>query len=165
MLEAARGTDCRSVLDVEAGAPEILREIIALGTDVILPLGAARRLTGEGEPAAALRALAAWTRGQLLVTDGCNGSWALAGNEILHQPVFPVATLDTTGCGDAYHGAYASALLAGWPLPLRMEFAAWAAARVATVIGGRGNLPTRATVRDAAGGFSPPLQKAITDWK
>ena len=61
--------------------------------------------------------------------------------------------------------SFPSALLAGWPLPLRMEFAAWAAARVAKVIGGRGNLPTRATVREAVEGFSPALRKAITDWK
>jgi sulfofructose kinase len=164
MLAATRGTPCRSVLDVEAGDPKILRRLIELGTDVILPLGAAQRLSGESDPAAALHKLRSWTQGLLLTTDGVNGSWALADGEIYHQPVFKVTALDTTGCGDAYHGGYASALLAGWPLPLRMEFAAWVAAQVALCIGGRSNLPNRQAAHAAVASFSPALQLALSHW-
>lgn len=162
MLEAARGTPCRSVLDIEDGDPAILRKLIALGTDIILPLGAALRLGGGSEPGEALRHLAAWTDGCLIATDGERGSWALANGEILHQPAFPVKAVDTTGCGDAFHGAYASALLDGLPLPLRMEFAAWVAAGVALKPGGRSNLPTRESLRRAdLSPLSPPLQKHL----
>ena len=86
MLEAAHGTGCRSVLDVEAGEPATLRKLIELGTDIILPLGAAKRLSGESEGAAALKKLSAWTSGQLLVTDGVNGSWARTPEGILLPP-------------------------------------------------------------------------------
>jgi sugar/nucleoside kinase (ribokinase family) len=149
MLEAAQGTDCRSVIDVEAGEPEVSRKLIELATDVILPLGAAKKLSGENEPAAALKKLSSWTRAQLIITDGVHGSWAWVNGEARHQPAFTVDAVDTTGCGDAYHAAYASALLDGLPLPLRMEFASWVAAQVARKLGGRSNFPTRAALRRA----------------
>jgi sugar/nucleoside kinase (ribokinase family) len=149
MLEAAQGTPCRSVIDVEAGEPETLRKLMELATDAILPLGAAKKLSGEKDAAAALKKLQTWTRAQLLVTDGGNGSWALTPQKILHQPAFKVNAVDTTGCGDAYHGAYAAALLDGLALPRRMEFAAWVAAQVALKLGGRANLPTRESLRRA----------------
>ena len=57
--------------------------------------------------------------------------------------------VDTTGCGDAYHAAYASALLDGLALMQRMEFAAWVAAQVALKLGGRSNFPTRDALRRA----------------
>lgn len=149
MLQATQGTACHSVLDVEAGDPAVLRQLIELGTDIILPLSAAKRLSGEADPVAALNKLSAWTRGQLLATDGIHGSWALTPQGILHQPAFKVHVVDTTGCGDAYHAAYASALLDGLTLPQRMEFAAWVAAQVALKLGGRSNLPTRNSIRSA----------------
>jgi sugar/nucleoside kinase (ribokinase family) len=156
-LLAAQGTPCRSVLDLEAGDPAALRELLSLGTDAILPLAAARELVGAGTgaaPAEVLRGLArkSGSTAQLIVTDGANGSWALdteknPAGEILHQPAFRVAVVDTTGCGDCYHAAYLSALLCGWPLALRMEFASWTAAYVAEALGGRTNLPTRPALR------------------
>ena len=156
-LEAAAGSPCVSVVDVEAGDPAILRRIIGLAGHAILPLVAAKALTGETEPEAALRALAGWTRGQVAVTDGAHGSWALDGDRLVHQPAFSVAVVDTTGCGDAFHAAYASALLDGLDLPGRMEFAAWFASRVALFLGGRANLPTRESLR--TGDLSPLSEK------
>ncbi|MFA6960803.1 MAG: PfkB family carbohydrate kinase [Opitutaceae bacterium] len=148
-LLVARAAGVRSVLDLENGDPVVLKELLALGTDAILPLAAARTLTGAESPDDALRGLAQWTQAQLLVTDGAHGSWALdaATGAILYQPAFPVAVVDTTGCGDCYHAAYLSALLSGWALPLRMEFASWVASYVAEALGGRTNLPTRAALR------------------
>jgi sulfofructose kinase len=162
MLEAAQGTGCRSVIDIEAGEPDVLRNLIELATDIILPLGAARRLSAETDPVAALKKFRSWTRAQLIVTDGVNGSWALTKQRIVHQPSFKVNVVDTTGCGDAYHGAYASALLDGLPLPQRMEFASWVAAQVAQKLGGRSNLPTRDSIRRAnLSLLSPELKKHL----
>ncbi|RRJ97912.1 ribokinase [Opitutaceae bacterium TAV4] len=151
-LLAARDAGIRSVLDIEAGPPDTLRELLSLGTDAILPLAAALKLTGAATPADSLRALSRHTAAQLLITDGANGSWALdtgknPDGEIHHQPAFPVNVIDTTGCGDCYHAAYLSALLSGWSLPLRMEFASWVAGYVAEALGGRTHLPTRAALR------------------
>lgn len=162
MLEAAQGTNCRSVLDLEAGEPTMLRKLVELGTDIILPLGAAQRLSGESDAAAALQKLSAWTRGQVLVTDGAKGSWAWTPQGVFHQSAFKVDVVDTTGCGDAYHAAYASALLDGLPLRLRMEFASWVAAQVALKLGGRSNLPTRSSLRRAdTSRLSPELKQHL----
>jgi sugar/nucleoside kinase (ribokinase family) len=147
MLEAIQGTPCHSVLDIEAGDPQTLRRLIELGTHIILPLAAALRLSGQSEVAEALRELSTWTTGQIIATDGVNGSWACTVKGIHHQPAFKVEALDTTGCGDAYHGAYACALLDELPLPLRMELASWIAAQVALKLGGRSNLPTRESLK------------------
>jgi sulfofructose kinase len=163
MLEAIQGTHCYSVLDIEAGDPQTLRRLIELGTDIILPLATAQRLSGELQIAEALRELTTWTVGQVIATDGVNGSWAYTHNgSIHHQPAFKVEAIDTTGCGDAYHGAYASALLDGLPLHLRMEFASWIAAKVALGVGGRSNLPTRESMKhEDLTVLSPELRRHV----
>ncbi len=146
-LEAASKAGCRSVLDVESGDRETSIKLLKLSTDCILPLGAARALAGEETPEIVLRHLAQWTNAQLVVTDGTRGSWALTPEGPIHQPAIAVDAVDTTGCGDAFHGAYAAALLDGLPLHLCMEFAAWVGAQVALKLGGRTNLPTRESIR------------------
>ncbi|MEM9420476.1 MAG: PfkB family carbohydrate kinase [Planctomycetota bacterium] len=142
-LEAACEAGVSSVLDIEAGDPAVMSRMIELGTDCILPLIAAQQLSGEDEPDAAMRHLAEWTDAQLVVTDGTHGSWALTPEGVIHQPPFLVDAVDTTGCGDSFHAGYASALLDGLSLVLRLEMAALVAARVATQLGGRTALPTR----------------------
>ena len=162
MLEAIQGTACHSVLDIEAGNPETLRRLIESGMHIILPLAAAQRLSGRMQVEEALRELSSWTTGQVIATDGVNGSWAHTRDGIHHQPAFKVDALDTTGCGDAYHGAYASALLDGLPLHLRMEFASWIAAHVALSLGGRSNLPTRESIKRAnLAVLSPELRRHV----
>jgi sulfofructose kinase len=147
VLEAVREVGGHSVLDVEAGDPGAAWRLIELATDCILPLSQARALTGEETAEQALLSLAKKTTGQLIVTDGVRGSWALTGDGVLHQPAFAVAAVDTTGCGDAFHGAYGAGILGGLSLRGRMELAAWVAAQVARGLGGRSHLPTHDSLR------------------
>lgn len=164
MLRRARLASCPSVLDLESGPPDALLELIAMGTDVILPRAAAAHCTGRADPEPALRRLAELSAATLVVTDGPRGCWALADGALLHQPAFPAHALDTTGCGDAFHGAYAAARLFRWPLPLRLEFAALVASRVAARCGGRAYLPTPDSLRTSdLSPFSPALRQAIKD--
>ncbi|WP_193211628.1 carbohydrate kinase family protein [Luteolibacter marinus] len=162
MLRAAASISCPSIIDLEHGETGFVHECISLASDVLLPLHTARATTGQDTPEAALRALAEIGTGQMLVTDGDRGSWALTPDGILHQPAFETRVVDTNGCGDAFHGGYAVGLLRGWPLPLRMEFAAWVASRVATALGGRSGIPDRATLRNELHRFSPALQAAAS---
>ena len=78
MLRRARLAARPSVLDLESGPPDALLDLIALGTDVILPRAAAAHCTGLAAPDDALRDLAKRSPATLVVTDGVRGCWALA---------------------------------------------------------------------------------------
>ena len=84
------------------------------------------------------------------ITDGVRGSWfATADGTAFHQRAFPVdPVVDTTGCGDVFHGAYLFAHSRGWEVHECATFASAAAALNATGLGGRGHLATLAEVRD-----------------
>lgn len=159
-LEAAAGTSCRSILDFESGDQSRLRKLLGMGTDPILPLAAARDLTGMKEPGDVLRSLGDSCPGQVLVTDGIHGSWAFDrnSNTIVHQPAFVVKPVDTTGCGDAFHAGYIVGLLEGWPLELRMEFGSLLASHVAGRVGGRTALPWR---KDAPAMIRPDISTSL----
>jgi sugar/nucleoside kinase (ribokinase family) len=83
------------------------------------------------------------------ITDGERGSWFAtsdtATGEIFHQPAFPVQpTVDTTGCGDVFHGAFlAEWLHSNGDLHSSARLASAAAALNATALGGRGHLADR----------------------
>jgi ribokinase len=55
---------------------------------------------------------------------------------------FPVEVVDTTGAGDAFHGAYLYGLKRGWDMPERCRFASGTAAMVCRGIGGKTAAPT-----------------------
>ena len=162
VLDAVRKAGGRSVLDIEGGASERAFRLLQLGTDCILPINVARMLTGEETVERVLHRLAEKTPAQLIVTDGVQGSWALTEDGVFHQPAFAVAAVDTTGCGDAFHGAYGAGLLGGLALHCRMELAAWVASQVALGLGGRSHLPTRDSLKQMDQSvFSPELRKGL----
>ena len=148
-LEAVRGSGCRTMLDFESGDTERMRRLLALGTEVILPLECGRQLSGKESPENVLGELAKITSGQLVVTDGANGSWGLKDGSIIHQPAMAASgKIDSTGCGDAFHAGYVAGLLEGWPLEERMEFGASLASLVIGHVGGRTALPRRNQLAD-----------------
>jgi len=81
------------------------------------------------------------------ITDGKNGSWfawrdAATGElDYFHQPAFDISPLvDTTGCGDVFHGAFLASLLQKKSTRTAARRASAAAALNATALGGRGRL-------------------------
>lgn len=77
------------------------------------------------------------------VTNGAAGSYTLgADGQSFHQPAFVVPAVDTTGCGDVFHGGYLYGLLQGWPLRRTVRFAAACAALKVRALGGRTAIPT-----------------------
>lgn len=129
------------VADVEADVePNSLAQVQHL----VLPMAFARRLTAESEPAAIVNALWNDRRSTVVITDGADGVWFrdVGSADCRYQPSFEVPVVDTTGCGDVFHGAYAVALARGLDASQRVRFAAAAGAICATGRGGRGRLPT-----------------------
>lgn len=77
-----------------------------------------------------------------VVTCGAKGVWAQQrGDSLFHQSAFPVPVVDTTGCGDVFHGGYVYGLLQGWPLADIVRFASVCAALKARQLGGRSGIP------------------------
>ena len=80
----------------------------------------------------------------LVITDGVAGShiWS-RGEEPFHQPATHVdEVVDTTGCGDVFHGAFLHGWHQRWPIKKTAQFAADLAAKTARGLGGRWALPT-----------------------
>jgi sugar/nucleoside kinase (ribokinase family) len=149
-VRVARGAGIPVVADFES-LPEDRRfaELVALVDHPVVSLDFARRWTGCQQPADAARALCSAERQVVVVTCGAEGCWYVDGRDphtARHQPALRVTVVDTTGCGDVFHGAYAAGLAQGLELPDRIRLASAAAALKATRRGGQAGIPTRAAV-------------------
>ncbi len=134
------------VADFESDEAPEFAALLAEVDHLILSQEFAARITGKTDPGEAAAAL--WTdrRQVVIVTGGAAGCWYLTSDTPApprHQPAFRVETVDTTGCGDVFHGAYAAALVHGLDVVGRIRFASAAAALKATQRGGQSGIPTR----------------------
>jgi sugar/nucleoside kinase (ribokinase family) len=142
----ARKTGTQVIADFER-VDDNLREAMGLTGHLILPLRLARELTGCDGAEEAVRALGRTDRACTAATDGSRGCWFMVGDgKVVHQAAYKVDVVDTTGCGDAFHGAYAAALVKGKTAAEAMRYAAAAAALCATQYGGQGGIPDGAAV-------------------
>jgi len=143
----ARAAGIPVVGDFERTGPPELFELLELVDHLIISQSFAQDLARESDPGEASKRLWTKRRKVVVVTCGVEGCWYIAeGEDQRHQPAFKVDSVDTTGCGDVFHGAYASALACGLDLPARIRFASAAAALKTTRPGGQAGIPTRALV-------------------
>lgn len=92
-----------------------------------------------------------------VVTIGPGGSIACDGGEPFWFPAWaPPKVVDSTGAGDAYHGALAWALLQGWKTRRCLAAAAVAGGLACRALGGRAPLPERGELLDALESASWP---------
>jgi sugar/nucleoside kinase (ribokinase family) len=146
--QIARAAGIPVVSDVERDDSARCAELLALVDHVVMGWDFARTRTGAGTPADAVRRLWTAARSAVAVTNGEDGSYYSAdGERVSHQPAFKVEAVDTTGCGDVFHGAYCAALARGDDLPARIRFASAAAALKATRRGGQAGAPTLSQVQ------------------
>jgi sugar/nucleoside kinase (ribokinase family) len=144
----ARAAGIPVVADFESRDLPRFAELLALSDHLVVSETFARALTGARTPAAAATKLISHGRSVVVVTCGAKGCWFLDRKMKRqgHQPAFRVKAIDTTGCGDVFHGAYAAALACGAELTERLRFASAAAAIKATKHGGQAGIPTQADV-------------------
>jgi sulfofructose kinase len=139
--KAARKTGVRVIFD--AGNEKKGMVDLIPHTDVLIAShGFGRDVGGSRDPAAGARAL--FRMGNLevaAVTAGKEGSYFCTADGEFHQPAFKVGVVDTTGAGDAFHGAYAYAMVRKWSPRQSAKFAAAVAAIKCTKAGGRTALP------------------------
>jgi sulfofructose kinase len=143
----ARDAGIPVVADFERTYEPPFDELLPLVDHLVVPLAFARAVRGAADGPSAVRSLWGEERPAVVVTDGTAGSWYASREQpgrVFHQPAFRIATVDTTGCGDVFHGCYAAGLCKGWPIVRRVRFAAAVAAMKATRPGGQQGIPSRA---------------------
>ena len=106
------------VADFEHGEGPLFEELLALVDHLILSQQFACSWTGSDTAQEALPRL--WTpqRAVVAATAGEQGCWWLDADGLHHQPAFQVEVVDTNGCGDVFHGAWALALAQRLSQPL-----------------------------------------------
>lgn len=131
---------------------ESVRDLV-LGSGLrILAREFACAFTGAGSLESAAEALRADDPELLVITDGVKGSWVWPrGEASFHEPAVQVAdVVDTTGCGDVYHGAFLHGWMQQWPAQHCARLASELAAETARHVGGR-------TAIRRIGSFSKPV--------
>jgi len=92
-------------------------------------------------------------------TEGKDGSYTNTRQEEFHTPSFDVEVVDTTGCGDVFHGAFIVGQVHGWSLRETAQFASAVSALKARKLGGRAGIPTLeetiAFLRERLGDWPP----------
>ncbi|MHC4777167.1 MAG: carbohydrate kinase family protein [Planctomycetota bacterium] len=101
----------------------------------------ARTFLGRDDPDLAVRELAGLGPALACVTLGPRGYIALYEGETIEGRAHPVDAVDTTGCGDLFHGGFLFGILKGWGVKKSLDFGAWSASRVALKLGGRAGIP------------------------
>lgn len=128
-----------------------LRPLVRLTDICIVAFDFARQYTDHTEIDVMAAMLMAEGPALVVITDGLRGSWIYPRDgQSFHQPAFPQADLiDTTGCGDTYHGAFLFGLALNLPLAECAALASKLAAQNCRFLGGRGGL---VTLREKTGG-------------
>jgi sulfofructose kinase len=144
----ARRAGVSIVSDLERTNLPGMNELISLVDHPIFSQRAAQEFTGERNPVRAAARIWNDSKAVVVVTCGEEGVWFVSreNQTPTHLPAFAVKAVDTTGCGDVFHGAYAAALAGGMPVEERIQFAAAAAALKATQHGGQTGIPSRQSV-------------------
>lgn len=139
----ARAKGVPTVLDVDLGAAPLLPQILHLADYVIASFPAFERFFPEEDREARLAWLIAAGVRHAGVTLGAKGYvWRRAGGGAGQQGAFSVDVVDTTGAGDAFHGAFTLALSRGCGDEECAIIGSAVAALCCTRLGARAGLPT-----------------------
>jgi len=145
----ARAHGVPTLLDADLGGGGILADFLCLADYAIFSGPALDAFAPGKNQHAQLEGVLAEGVRHAGVTRGAEGySWLTRSGAGGHQPAFPVAIIDTTGAGDAFHGAFAWALAGGRSAQECARVAAATAALKCRKLGARAGLPTQAEVEE-----------------
>ena len=151
-VEIARRRGVPIVADFERNNVPNWDEFFPLVDHLILSQNFAAKLCGETSPAQAARALWHLEREIVVVTAGEMGCFAFDGRDVAAIPAYATSVVDTTGCGDVFHGVYAATLAWGWPLEKRLRWASAAASLKARCMGAQAGIARREEVEARVNG-------------
>jgi sulfofructose kinase len=126
----AREASIPVVGDIEDDDYDDFDQLLNLVDHLIISNDFALNISGCSSPGDAVEKLWDTDKEFIAVTNGENGCWyrCSGDSKIYHQSAFSVPEVDTTGCGDVFHGAYALALAKGLPTRDRVKIASASAA-------------------------------------
>ncbi len=150
LFDLAREAGLPRVLDADRfrHPASVVEDLVRSATHVIFSRPGLEQLTGQPDIAAGLRAVGRLGAAATVtaVTDGEHGAYWWDDGALRRQRPPTVTAVDTTGAGDAFHGAYALALARGAGPDECMRFATAVAAAKCVQPGGRAGLPDAAAL-------------------
>lgn len=146
VLGEARRLGVPTIVDIEPAVTGNHDRLVPLADHAIFGEAGLAAYAGTGDPDAGLKIAFARLGTVVGVTLGPDGVRLLSAMGIVSIPAPKVAVVDTTGAGDAFHGAYALAIGEGRDPVAAAKFATAVAALKCTQPGGRAGLPNRADV-------------------
>jgi len=148
LVDAARMLGIPSILDagsIHDGTLMLYNKVDYLITSEKF----ARQFSGEEDPRLALAAMDG-SAGWIACTWGQGGVYWQDENGQHHMPAFDIDPVDTTGAGDAFHGAFALGLAEGLAIKPNLRRASATAALTCLREGARSALPDRQRVEALA---------------
>lgn len=101
-------------------------------------------VTGDDDPFRVLEYMAREYKVKVPgMTLGRDGALVYTQGRFCYSPGFVVETVDTTGAGDVFHGAFIYGLVSGWNLERTLNFSNAMAGLNCTAFGARGGIATR----------------------
>jgi sulfofructose kinase len=152
LFTQARSEGVPTVLDADVGACEALPDLLPLTDYAIFSEPALAEMAQGADDRARLESLATFRLKHVGVTRGTAGYLWRDAEGVHEVPAVPVDAVDTTGAGDAFHGAFTVMLAEGRPAVECARAGAIAAAEKCKRLGGRAGLPDRATLLSAMRG-------------
>ncbi len=134
---------------LDANKPRPCLEELLLWTDVLITNSSfPEAYTGKRDLAESAGLLLQGDVRLVVTTLGQHGCACFSREKSEYVPGFSVPVLDTTGAGDAFHGAFVYGLLHQWPIGTSARFANAVAALNCMALGGRAGLPTLNQVKE-----------------
>lgn len=156
VFSRARKEGIPTVLDADLGAREAISGVLKLADYAIFSAPALRELVPSGTDADRLAHVLTLGPRYVGVTLGGEGyAWRERDGEAQRVAAFSVSATDTTGAGDAFHGAFALMLAEQRTVAECARLAAAVAALKCTRLGSRAGLPTRAELDAFIAGNQP----------
>jgi|SRR5579885_116307 len=136
----------RILIDPSTEASELTYDMIRYSDYPIIPIELVVAMGKERDLQTCLKKIFLLAEKTVIVTAGNLGTLTYDGKDVLAYPAISVRTVDTTGAGDIYRGAFAYGLTKNWSIARCIQFANKIAALQCTRIGNAAAIPSKSEI-------------------
>ncbi len=144
LFAAREARKANTLVIMDATHPQNINKEILKYVDIFIPSRFFYKdFTGYDNPFDGAKALLEYGLAEVIITLGEDGAVCANNKELVQVPAFAVDdVVDTTGCGDVFHGGYIFSRLQNWDMRSSVQFASAVAALKSKKIGGRKGIPS-----------------------